>query len=226
MTRNHMHAKEFIVGAAIGGLLGSMVALLVAPKSGKKLRDDISDSYCDLSEKTHDLIRKGRCFAKSAGSHTDDWAKMLKASVNGVRKSLQKWRASKTEEDGMKEFAIGGLAGGIAGALLALIIAPKPGKEIRQDIMETYEDVSDRAQAFANDVSKRGRVFVKRTRSKADKWLDLAKDVVEDVIDGVEDTGENLVKKAKKLIDNSRIHDLMDWAALGARVWQGIKSKR
>ena len=42
MRHHHVHTKEFIVGAAIGSLLGSVAALLIAPKSGKKLREAIT----------------------------------------------------------------------------------------------------------------------------------------------------------------------------------------
>ena len=39
-------ATNFIIGAVVGGLVGAVLALLFAPKSGVELRQDISE-YAD-----------------------------------------------------------------------------------------------------------------------------------------------------------------------------------
>lgn len=44
--------KGFAVGALLGGLLGGVTALLLAPKSGVKLRKDIAKKYQCISDKT------------------------------------------------------------------------------------------------------------------------------------------------------------------------------
>lgn len=46
-----MGAHHFIRGAAIGALFASAAALLLAPKSGKKTREDITRMSKDLSER-------------------------------------------------------------------------------------------------------------------------------------------------------------------------------
>lgn len=228
MTRNHMHAKEFLVGAAVGSLLGSVAALLVAPKSGKELRQEIRDTYCDLSEKAEDFAQRGRKAAYSIGSQTNEWAGKAKSAVDGAKKSVRGWISDEEEEQEhpAQDFLIGSLVGGVLGAVAGLLLAPKPGEELREDIRESYEDVSDRAHDFANDFTKKGKVFVKKTRSKANKWLDLAREVVDGLTDEVQDKSEDIIEKAKGLVNNSRIHDVMDWASLGVRLWQGVKSKR
>ncbi len=70
----------FVVGAFLGGLIGSTIALLYAPTSGKKLRKKIADKSGDIfddahelydssKEKAEDLIKEGK---KKAAGLIDD----------------------------------------------------------------------------------------------------------------------------------------------------------
>lgn len=212
----HNHAKEFIIGAAVGSLLGSVAALLIAPKAGRKLRQDICDTYCDLSEKTQELAKRGKSIAQSLGSQSNQWAGKAKNAVEGAKKSVRGWMGQEEEEEdeSARDFLIGGLAGGIIGAAIGLLLAPKAGEELRHDLIERYEDVSGKTQAFA-----------KKTHKKANKWLDLAKQVVDDLTEEAHDKSEDFVDRAKGLINHQRIHDVMDWAALGVRFWQRMKKR-
>ena len=73
--KNDINAKDFMIGALIGGMLGAAAALLLAPKSGKELRDDINDGAKLLSDKTEKLrqtaIEKGTEFAEAAKTKTN-----------------------------------------------------------------------------------------------------------------------------------------------------------
>jgi gas vesicle protein len=60
MSHKKGSCKAFLLGSFLGGVIGSISALLFAPKEGKKLRKDIVDKYNDLTEKTHDLY-SGAC---------------------------------------------------------------------------------------------------------------------------------------------------------------------
>jgi gas vesicle protein len=229
MRHYHMNAKEFIVGATIGSLLGSVTALLIAPKSGRGLRKDICNAYCNVSDKTHDLANKGKSLAKNVGCQTCDWASKARSAVEGAKKSIKGWVSEEEEieeEETTRDLLIGGLAGGILGAVVGLLMAPKPGEELRQDIIDTYEDVSDRTHEFANGVTKKGKAFAKTASKKANKWLDIAHELVDDLTENAQDTGEDIFDKAKDLIQNNRLHDVMDWASLGVRLWKGVKSRR
>lgn len=48
--------KNFFMGAVVGGVLGSVTALLFAPKSGDKVRKDIARKYNDFSDKTQKMV--------------------------------------------------------------------------------------------------------------------------------------------------------------------------
>ena len=56
MAHRRSSGKSFFVGTLFGGLVGGMTALLLAPKSGEKLRKDLGKKYHNASEKTHDLM--------------------------------------------------------------------------------------------------------------------------------------------------------------------------
>ena len=50
--------SSFAVGAIFGGIVGGLSALLFAPKSGIKMRKDLTKKYYDVSEKTQDLFEE------------------------------------------------------------------------------------------------------------------------------------------------------------------------
>lgn len=226
--RNHqINAKEFIIGAAVGSLLGSVAALFMAPKSGKRLRQDLCDAYCDAADTTQQFARKGKSLAKNMSCQTCDWAGKAKSAMDGMTKTVKGWVGEEeVEEETTRDLLVGGLAGAVLGAVAGLLMAPKPGEELRQDIADTYEDVSDRTHEFTNDVSKKGKAFAKQAKTRANKWLNLAHQLVDDLTENVEDTSGDILDKAKEVVQNHRIQDMMDWAALGFRLWQGIKSRR
>ncbi|HEY4388305.1 MAG TPA: YtxH domain-containing protein, partial [Ktedonobacteraceae bacterium] len=50
--------KSLLWGALIGSVVGSVTALLLAPKSGRELRQDISEGARQVSEKSQELASK------------------------------------------------------------------------------------------------------------------------------------------------------------------------
>lgn len=52
---NNEKLGMLVVGIFLGGLIGSAVALLYAPTSGKKLRKKIADKSGDIFEDAHEL---------------------------------------------------------------------------------------------------------------------------------------------------------------------------
>jgi len=50
------YSKGFLLGAIVGGAVGAITALLLAPKSGKELREDLSRKSSDLIDKAQDII--------------------------------------------------------------------------------------------------------------------------------------------------------------------------
>jgi gas vesicle protein len=80
MSRKSSGKRSFAVGAIFGSLVGGLTALLLAPKSGDRLRKDIAKKYnavsnktCEffdnMCEQTSELVEKAKdiaCCAKDA----------------------------------------------------------------------------------------------------------------------------------------------------------------
>ena len=62
--------KNFAVGAFFGGIVGGLTALLLAPKSGEKMRKDLTkkyqDMFDDVCEQTSELVEKAKDIALTA----------------------------------------------------------------------------------------------------------------------------------------------------------------
>ncbi|MDQ0231080.1 YtxH domain-containing protein [Metabacillus malikii] len=66
-----MSNRDFMVGSIIGGLIGAAAALMLAPKSGREIRDDLGQQASKLKEQTgkiskEELIEKGSEFVNIA----------------------------------------------------------------------------------------------------------------------------------------------------------------
>jgi gas vesicle protein len=90
LSDNKINGKDFILGAVVGGLIGAMAALLVAPKTGKALRGDISDKYQDVSQKAQET-------AKQVGAATSEFADKVKGLAINVKEDIQSWRGARQE---------------------------------------------------------------------------------------------------------------------------------
>jgi gas vesicle protein len=101
---SNMDGKDFLMGAVVGGLLGAMAALLLAPKSGRDLRKDISDQYGTISEKTQQIAstvsEKTANIAKTATTHTTEWVDKAKEVAGTVIDEVKTWseKRKQTEE--------------------------------------------------------------------------------------------------------------------------------
>ena len=50
-----LHTKDFVIGALVGGIVGAAVALLLAPKAGSELRNDVAVQAVTLKDKGMEL---------------------------------------------------------------------------------------------------------------------------------------------------------------------------
>ena len=85
-------ALNFLAGVGIGAMVGGVIALLVAPKSGSETREDLKKAAQDLAKSTEDIRKRGAEVIESAKS------KAQQAYETG-RESVQK-RVSNLEQEG------------------------------------------------------------------------------------------------------------------------------
>lgn len=101
-NKGNKGSKGWIWGAAIGTIVGSVTALLFAPKPGKELRKDIADGARQVGEKTQEVARqvgeKTQEVAGKVGEQGVQLASKVKDTAGGLIHDIQNWRASKEEE--------------------------------------------------------------------------------------------------------------------------------
>ena len=80
------------------------------------------------------------------------------------------------ENDGMaKGLIVGFIAGSIAGAAIALLYAPKTGKELRADIKEKTSDLMDDAQEYKARAKSTAIDIINEGKQKASSLVDEAR---------------------------------------------------
>jgi gas vesicle protein len=62
-----------------------------------------------------------------------------------------------------------------AGALVALLLAPKTGKQMRKDLRRKYDDARDAMEDFAEEAKERVNEVVER----GSEWVETARERVE-----------------------------------------------
>ena len=77
------NAKDFIIGALIGSMIGAATALLLTPKSGKDVRCDINKGAKYLSNKTEDI-------RANAVGLTTEFAEVAKVKTNQLTDKVVK----------------------------------------------------------------------------------------------------------------------------------------
>jgi gas vesicle protein len=63
-----------------------------------------------------------------------------------------------------------------AGALIALMLAPKTGKQMRKDLRRKYDDARDTLQDWSEDAMDRINDVVERSADWADELRDVARE--------------------------------------------------
>jgi gas vesicle protein len=114
-----------------------------------------------------------------------------------------------------KGLLIGLLTGGAVGAALALLFAPKSGRELRSDISAVTNDYVDkvgemmnsateRAQQIVNDGRTRAESIVDEAREKASTLLTDAEKIVADARAKAATTGGSLKESAARISDAAK----------------------
>ena len=83
--------KSFLWGALVGSLLGSITALLLAPKQGSELRKDIVDTTRQVSNKTQELV-------SAASEQGANIYGIVKGKATDIAQDIQSWRQCKNED--------------------------------------------------------------------------------------------------------------------------------
>jgi gas vesicle protein len=150
-----MDQLDFLKGAVIGGCVGAVAALFLAPKSGRDLRHDITEGYNTINKKSH------------------QYANDFTGRAQGLFNSLQ--GIEEEQHESSNTFLIGGAVGAVIGALAGLLLAPQAGEKLRDSLGDEYENICDKAKSVVNDLGKKEQDF----EDKLDEWKDVFSTVVD-----------------------------------------------
>ncbi len=126
------------------------------------------------------------------------------------------------ESNYTKGFVVGALIGGAVGAITALLLAPKSGKELRQDIANKSTDVYGKAGEYWNVVEDKVGSTVTNTvnegKIKAQNIINSAKRQAEDLLQKAENVLSDAKDKATTAKDTvvNKYETVKDAAKAGA----------
>ena len=88
------------------------------------------------------------------------------------------------------------LIGGLVGAAVALLYAPKAGDETRQTLRESSRMVKDKAMSFLNEAQARVETFTEESKRR----LGRLRDVGEETLHDQKQSLKSGVQQAKKVV--------------------------
>jgi len=225
MNNNQNHSKDFLIGAAVGTVIGGITALLVAPQKGEDLRQDIKEAYDDFSEKTQefteDIANRGRALANSFGSQVNELAEEAEDAYDSANRAISSAKKRGKKElkdlknlkdaapDTYKGMLIGGALGSALGIATGMLLAPKSGETLRQDIMDVCDFKNGTKKLYRDSKSSLGEKVQSGTR----QLLDLGNQILSKF-----ETGEEKgAVKSKEILN-----DIAEWASIGIQAFQKI----
>lgn len=162
----------FLKGALLGGLAAGITGLLLAPRSGRELRDGIVDGYNSVTQSTCDFADE----LKKRGRHL--------------------LYGEEEEESSHSSMLAGLVCGGVLTAIVTLLLAPESGSKLRSRLGHQYHDIRDKAEYFANNVSEKGHDAIEQLGDWKDTLLSIVNklnghtngrknksDVIEQIVD-------------------------------------------
>ena len=79
-------------------------------------------------------------------------------------------RWNEQESAGNSTFLLGALAGALVGAGIALLMAPKTGAQVREDLSTGYSSVRDAASRRYRDLAERANTKMGELEQKVDQY--------------------------------------------------------
>jgi gas vesicle protein len=131
-------ASSMVMPILAGGFVGAGTALLLAPKPGIKVRKDLKRIANVTRDQISEAVDKGRDIYEESRTAVANAVEAGKRTyVEGIEK-LEKF--TKKDEHSM---LLPILAGGVVGAGIALLLAPKSGMEVREDLKQLASSTKD-----------------------------------------------------------------------------------
>jgi gas vesicle protein len=89
MKRNHSKWSHPVVTLCIGLGIGALAGILLAPKSGEEMRDDIIDGVEEIRSRATKAARGARRFVNEAKERLDDAAEAGTETYREAKRSVR-----------------------------------------------------------------------------------------------------------------------------------------
>lgn len=108
-------------------------------------------------------------------------------------------------------FLMGALVGGAIGGIVALLFAPKSGRELRRDIADKTEEVYDKAQKYFTKDDEAPREFddvINEGRLRAERIVTSARTQAENILESAEQVLKDAKSRAQRSLHGSSSGEL------------------
>jgi gas vesicle protein len=109
--------------------------------------------------------------------------------------------SSDTKSSGL---LLGSLIGGAVGAVSALLLAPKTGEKLREDLGNKYRVVNEKMQQIASAVGEKSKDFASNAEQKKDELTTQVVNETHKLADKANQTKENVINAWKDKEDTKR----------------------
>ena len=101
-----------------------------------------------------------------------------------------------SDERMAKGLMIGFLSGAVVGGIIALLYAPKSGKELRLDLRKKGEDIAEDVEEYLKDAQTKAKVLINDGKEKSATLITEAKQKAEGLLRDAETILTDAKKKA------------------------------
>ncbi len=131
--------SSILMPVLLGSAAAAGIALLFAPKTGKEVRKDLKRFATNTRDQVAEVIDEGR-------ERYEEGREVVAGAVKAGRETYDAGTERLVRLMGKKERSLVApiLAGGIIGAAIAMLLAPKSGKEVRDDLKRIAGYTRDR----------------------------------------------------------------------------------
>ncbi len=109
------------------------------------------------------------------------------------------------EDLGAGSFLFGALVGGVIGAATALFLAPKTGKEMRDDFSTQATQLKDKSIELTSIAKDKANEYGAVAKDKANEFASTAKERTEEVTKTIQEQSGQITNKIKSMKDKSNI---------------------
>lgn len=129
-----------------------------------------------------------------------------------------------SDNNNAKSFIVGLLAGGAIGALVALLFAPKSGKELRADLKLKGEEYLDEAEKYISEAREKAKELINEGKKRSEKIISEAKMKSQEIIKDAEKIISDAKEKANEVISSTKEKIETESGRISSAVKAGVEA--